>query len=700
MLKLSNQRLGEIAREEGILPEHLYAILDTENSPSDDTVAGTASASGERAYGRGQLLPSTFKEQMPEGDIKNPEDNARAAARYIKKGLDKNEGDFGSAAKYYFAGPGWKAKPQDKDYGGTTIQDYSNRAKTNFEKRQGVNSMSPDEITGDAIADLGGGSNFISEAEGKRIGNKMKLEDLTAVSERQLDDMQTAAPTLTERLQAGLRKQAESVTKQGELAATVELDKFAQKSKQAGENAAELSRLGLNLSDMDSLVASTSTQMVEDIKQARVMRADIDAKRNVGLFDSPLEYIVNQFTLPSQIREHNAVIQKVASQRNDIDQLSKVAKEAAGANALKYTDISFTGAMAAADLKREEATVKVAEIENKMLDVDYNHQLKLFNITQSRIKVLSDLQEKEDKGEIRRELGQLKADKEEAVRRVDQSVMVAAKMIGYNVPTMKELEKKPKKMKEAIEYVMSNNGGLGGDPLKAQEILIDGDPQNMSTAVLYQRNTLNDLRKQAEKSVLSGQQGEFLKNASPGARREALAVEMKKQVEHYANDPNFSLRPSLSNGAVDNPYHIPPLEVMTKIPETRALPLAKILTENKKVFPNIPQTDTLIAELAYANVGKDKAYKDITEAARDVAAYYREGIAFNNNQLHFNRFGMPEQSDYQVSRIGDMTNTAAVTKYYISKKRLEFTHPDFGEFSGPGTPKKSVEDRIKSGELK
>jgi hypothetical protein len=58
------------------------------------------------AVGGMQILPGTFKEVLPEGDINNPYDNSRAGLRYIKQMYDKSGGDLNLTAVGYYGGPG------------------------------------------------------------------------------------------------------------------------------------------------------------------------------------------------------------------------------------------------------------------------------------------------------------------------------------------------------------------------------------------------------------------------------------------------------------------------------------------------------------------------------------------------------------------------------------------------------------------
>jgi len=60
--------------------------------------------SAKGAQGGFQVMPATFREMMPDGNIKDPVDNAIAGIKYLAKGLKKYGGDPEKAAQFYYHG--------------------------------------------------------------------------------------------------------------------------------------------------------------------------------------------------------------------------------------------------------------------------------------------------------------------------------------------------------------------------------------------------------------------------------------------------------------------------------------------------------------------------------------------------------------------------------------------------------------------
>ena len=109
------------------------------------------------AVGGMQILPGTFNEMLPGGNINDPYDNSRAGLRYIKKLSDMSGGDPSLVAAGYYGGPGGMQKAKQ----GVAVSDPRNpNAPTTLEyakqvtSRQGKNvsreTLKPESVIADA----------------------------------------------------------------------------------------------------------------------------------------------------------------------------------------------------------------------------------------------------------------------------------------------------------------------------------------------------------------------------------------------------------------------------------------------------------------------------------------------------------------------------------------------------------------------
>lgn len=702
---LSTDDVTQIASEEGVPAKYVLAIMGQENSKQ-------TAVSGKGAVGRMQLLPATFDEMMPDGDITDEKDNVRAGVRYLKQGLQASNGDFTKAAQYYYGGPAAQQKMQadpNKKYGGLSIEDYGKGATSkvdNASPQTTTTTSAPSSVDAFLAANTfpisdspdsppqssksssaSSGSVVLSDTDlanatpgivpGPIVvtGQRPKVSDLNAQANARLEFAQAASDDLSITLKKNLQDSIDSISREGELNATIALDKYGQEAQKSQEAATELSRLGINTSDLDSTIASISSNMSDEFKRTQAMRAAIDQKRNVGLLDDPIEYIMNQFTLPRDIREHNAIINNMAAEKEYVAQATTIASTVQQVNAAKFTTVSAKGAQAAADLAREAAIQKAASLEDKLSTVDYDQQVRGLALINARIASIDQQQKMDETSDARKTVADLKAQQAERQQLDDQAVTTAGKVLGMSIPDRKTLDKMPKDSKAAVEYIMANDGVIGKDPMEALQVLQRGNQRNMPPAVAYQKDVLDTAFRDAQNVVMAKPE---MKTASPKQLQEAVTLQMQASLNHMAVDPNFSIKPAVG-GVVNNPYHIPDSSIMEKLPDLKTNRIPLILADYKKNFPNQPLTDSMIVDLAYQNIGKQ--YSDISAVSRDVSRYFQAGVDYNNTSMAFDKFGLPNEAAYKVGG-ADYTKPEQVMKLLLQKERdkqnIQFREPGFG----------------------
>lgn len=118
---MAQQPFEQALKDEGLVGTPLESLARSiymqESGGGKNTQTSNAGAVGGM-----QILPGTFKEVMPQGDINNPYDNARAGLRYIKKMYDVSGGDLNLTAVGYYGGPGGIAKAKE----GVAVKDPRN----------------------------------------------------------------------------------------------------------------------------------------------------------------------------------------------------------------------------------------------------------------------------------------------------------------------------------------------------------------------------------------------------------------------------------------------------------------------------------------------------------------------------------------------------------------------------------------------
>ena len=134
------------------------SIYHQESRSGKNTGVSSAGARGPM-----QVMPGTFDEMLPGGNINDPYQNTLAGLRYIKKMYDKSGGDLNLTAVGYYGGPGGMSKakqgvavgvPTDKNAPDTLQYAKEVLGRTNKQPVSRETLDAPDEVRSN-IADLG-----------------------------------------------------------------------------------------------------------------------------------------------------------------------------------------------------------------------------------------------------------------------------------------------------------------------------------------------------------------------------------------------------------------------------------------------------------------------------------------------------------------------------------------------------------------
>lgn len=132
--KNQEELIRQAAREEGISPKVLRALVQVESKGNPDAVGyetPETKRQGARAIGLGQLMPKTARAQaakmgIEEPNLKDPVTNLKISANYLKELLDRFDGDLELALTAYHSGP-TRVSALLKETGGDSLSDIINK---------------------------------------------------------------------------------------------------------------------------------------------------------------------------------------------------------------------------------------------------------------------------------------------------------------------------------------------------------------------------------------------------------------------------------------------------------------------------------------------------------------------------------------------------------------------------------------------
>lgn len=673
---LTPQEVAELAQKHGLPPEIALAIYSQESASGTNT-----KTSPKGAKGGFQVTQNTFDALMPGGDITDPKQNAEAGIKYLAEGYKKT-GTVEGTAGYYHAGPQFASKLQSNpnlNDGFIKTTDYMKQiaAKatefaqkiTGAKSTQTAPAASTDADAVDAV--LGNtGSQFDSE-----------IKMLTGMGDSLLQDIFSANLDLSHKIKSGLEDEITRVRRSGEDNATIALERFRRDKERTAVNAANISRLGVNSDDHNSLAVSITENIRQRYEQAQQLRQKIADKQSVGIFDDPFQWIANQFTIDGDINQYNALAGQINADASYLATAQQAAANLSAADALKRANISEEEAKAAAQLARDLAEGKARELELRRDSTDLETQVKNLTIINQRVTQLRQLEELEGRKEVRLSVAADKARKQEMAQAENESVRIASQVLGFDIPDAKALKLQPKPVQEAVAAVRAGGADgavFGKDTLQAVEILSRGVPGKMSPALEKMRSIVGGIAKSEEDKIGK----DPIKQRLPKEQRRAEinAAVQARMAELQANPTIPIGRDGAPTGDdYSGMFAIPNPTVMGAIPGVKNLEITKLMNEYQKLNPRLPMTSsTLVESMAQAvmngRIG-DVANFNVADAAKQLALYTQAGMDYNNKIFQFDAMHLDKQTRY-LYKGNDISSIEGAAKAILSVVKRKYDPMD------------------------
>lgn len=704
--------LDEIARQApgaGISPKLAQAFFITENSDSgtikpDRKISG-ATMSPRGARGVMQTMPATEAGLQKAGFLPaewkfNPADlrgqvQAGLAALQEMQGRQKNRGDVLELAAMYNGGnAAWRAYREGAmEKIPAETQHYFKKISTALgfggPMDQGTQAQSSQIQQGAPVAS--------SSSSATRTSTRTNVFDPLALdaalqSATQLTQNGGSFDTALQQITAAQvqRQQAEASqiaaitdwsTKQG-LATT------AQTALDAGEAARRaqiLTAASINPVDAGNKANAAMEQIMLAMPSLEAAGAEIDARQAVGIFDNPLQWLVNQVRLPGMVGQYNQQVRSVNRTIEGVKNLQGLAATQITLGQASDADaITNAGAAKAAE-QAAAAQAKLTEVQAATAGAAVRDAQTALALQTDKTKVLIDIAQltKQVQSE---NVGMSEKDAERRAHEIQlQRVNNWLKMIGsnqrYDTATFKAI---PAKTREELLVASSGDGisrtlwdGLSyinqlGDWRK---IAAEGD----AGAVTWMRNTLMAADKlTAEELKLAEQQARI--SGKPIAKREVFLEQAVNKMEQLYTAELADMRTANDS----NPYKIA-YDHMVKVPALQNNAVSQFLkangpTSQTPIFNKVDEKfiiDHFTGQIAAGKVTSG-------QAAQQISQFYSGAMKEQAARSKYALFGFSAPEGYKVvipisglfegasrnAGVIDLTNPAAVEQYLIKNTAM------------------------------
>lgn len=329
-------------------------ILTGENYDQADIPVGAVSPKGAR--GAAQVMPSVWDSLVKQGRIDSsanpddPRDSVKAGLLVLQEQLKAAGGNQAAAVAGYNGGTAARtAIIEGRQAPAAETRNYMKRV--GLDKKMFLDDPEPSSMP-------------LSSVSTK--GTPKQAEELGGSLEAYLSKQKELTASLAKAMfgTADSRNaQATSLTRYGDAAAS------AIEAKGGIDVAALLHKtnianiLSSDITNPDTAVAQAQKLRAESQYKMDALRPVIDEESKVQIWDNPLRWIGNQFTLPALKKEYNAAA------RTDAAMVQRIADTAATADAL----YKVSSAMVVADIKRNAAATAEATRFKALADAGEAH---------------------------------------------------------------------------------------------------------------------------------------------------------------------------------------------------------------------------------------------------------------------------------------------------------------------------------------
>lgn len=450
--------------------------------------------------------------------------------------------------------------------------------------------------------------------------------------------------------------------------------------------------LGTNLRDQsERITALTDTIHQEYAKKEEALKI-IEEKDSVGLFDNPIEWLINQFTINDDIARHNAANARLGAAENQLQKLNELTQTTATTQ--KLVDESITATTKKAAMDNLAAATKVKQNEEKNKSLTYNAEaIKTIlgaqkDDLQIAFSVFGAQKQQEQIGIAlahldldrqrfdwqKQEKDDLKKGDSYTIEKINQGGRL---MMGEG---WQDIPADSAKAKDVLANVRSNSpiGKLYQEAYMTAErsMAIDptGQTRQLATSPAHAIELLNtlpvrlspaqkpvkellDLAKEATAQKIA--QGKL-----DGKNKGAVEADLNETVKQLLQDQARNVKP----GDPDNVYNIGSLPVLIKSsPTIQNLPVVqKVITPAIAAGADLSDPNKLFSTVATALRDKNISYAE----ALDLTTIYHVGVGANLESRQLTSLGMVPSYSYNTKI---QTNPVAT---FGDTEIVDLTKPD------------------------
>jgi len=499
----------------------------------------------------------------------------------------------------------------------------------------------------------------MAQAPGVDISSLLREYEATAATRR---NVVGKTETAEKELDTSITTEKTAIKQDASLAAQIieMIDSLTLQKEQRNAQAATI--FGTNPEVSNFVIEKFAGELATRHSELQQRQAGIKAKQDTGFWDNPLDWIYNQFALPSDINAYNTA----AAQYNTLDSHLKnlqdqTQEQVATNNAIAATTSSavianqsnsiLQRAIVEAEKANQRALSQGVQFANVRLAATHQQFQEVVALQGAQIAVqrlqidraqLGMAQERqvEWKKELERKQGEREF-MQEALDKLTQTV-------GLSRISVDQYNKMTGKQKNAITFLLENpdiqEGRLGSNIFEALRV-----SNSVPMALTPGLNTVKDRLSDWLAGIQDPLKNPAIAGMNPEKKSEFIAKEFKKRIDDER-------RVILDTGSIFSPA---PLKAVGAIPVVAQTEIWKQVMSALDKNPMAATSSQQIYDTAVSLVAQKKL--SVEQAAVEVSTIFTAIIADNNTQRQYQRLAIIPQTDF--------TANLKITTGFIGEKR-------------------------------
>lgn len=483
-----------------------------------------------------------------------------------------------------------------------------------------------------------------------------------------IDDLIRTVATSTEDAANMHTAAGVAVLKAGEANADAERTTGMIDAAAAGTRERILKIANLNSSDAGNAFAKSLAERMQIREKRTKLGDEIDEKMSVGLFDNPLQWLINQTVLPGQVATYNGLARKENDSIHLVEALQSEVKRQEELDLGATSDLYLTRSISIANAKSATASAQSSQLKAEAGSLRAAKAMNIASLLERRMAQQENLSKWEITLAERKEGAQLKADAAADIKDKDEKVKKVGAMVGNNLASFKWLQGQGKDVQE--EWAKRAGSGNLGDDFAESFAFIKrfGDLNNMRAGGLGE---FADMQRAFQQTVTS--RAQEIQDTWMAKHPENAKVPNRKEAEYLASrdmeiEWTANKEKNMFNASQYNPYKVNHKVEFLKYKGDKGNPVYQMVQDAYK-------SGQLVDDKTLVDATQELVKQGVLhprEAANALAEYYNDAISRNNGDRYLTLMGLDRQKNYNIRPEGsvapiDLTNPV-VTENYLTQR--------------------------------